>query len=473
MISLIRNMLDIKIMMIENKTDLMYMLLAITAVLNLILILYILPYSKYKILKTKYIDQMTSYGNLYYFIQEGHKILMDVEDKTYAVIHLHYTYNRQLNAGKINDMGTVIRSKIGGIMKDLLNDNEIFAYLGNDEFVILKEYNRSLGVTEFIKHLELALQTRLLRMKLYNKPTMKYGILLVSDPNASMEKMVEKAKYAAEIAKEKKNVSYVFFDESLEQKLLYEIKLENMIGPAIRNHEFEIYLQPKVDIVKDVMVGAEALVRWNSDTGLIMPDKFIPVFEKNNNICELDMYIFEEVCKILRSWIDQKKPVVPISVNLSRNNIEDDSFIEKMKKYVDKYDIPVQLLEIELTESAFMENQVEIVNIMEKLKKAGFKLSMDDFGSGYSSLNLLAEMPVDVVKIDKGFLKHHNMLGKERIVVDNVVKMTKELGIDVICEGVETNEQAKFLKEIGCNKVQGYLYSKPLPLNKFERLMTL
>ena len=146
-------------------------------------------------------------------------------------------------------------------------------------------------------------------------------------------------------------------------------------------------------------------------------------------------------------------------------------FVEELVRIVKKYRVPVHLIELELTESAFMENQSEIMYIMERLKRAGFRLSMDGFGSGYSSLNLLAQMPVDVVKIDKGFLTQKNPEGKERIIVGNVVQMVKELGLEVICEGVETNEQAKFLLDVGCDNAQGYLYSKPVPIHSFEEYM--
>lgn len=462
------------IILFENQMyTLAFLGIALIIMSNIILFVSLKNNLNIKIQRSKYIDSMTNYGNLYYFLEEGRKIIDEITDKHYAVIHFTIDYNRQLNNRASEQIGDAICRNMGSVMKQLLTDDEIFAYLGNDEFVVLKEFKHTMVILEFFSQLELELQTRLFKDKIYNKFKARYGICIINDLEEKLLHQVDRARYASKILKEKRNMQHLFFNDTIEQKVMYEAKLESMIGQGLVNHEFEIYLQPKVDMARDMMIGAEALVRWNSELGLIMPDMFIPIFEKNNSICELDMYIFEEVCRIIRGWLDAGIRVVPISVNLSRNNIYDDSFVEILKQVIAKYNVPVNLIEIELTESAFMENQLEIVHIMEKLKKAGFRLSMDDFGSGYSSLNLLAEMPVDVVKIDKGFLRHHDILGKERIVVNNIVKMVNELGLEVICEGVETNEQARFLRSIGCVNAQGYLYSKPIPLKKFERLLSM
>ncbi len=193
------------------------------------------------------------------------------------------------------------------------------------------------------------------------------------------------------------------------------------------------------------------------------------MFEKNGFIVELDFYVYEEVFKVLRNWMDNKKRLLPISMNVSRAHINNDTFISRLITLIKQYGIPINLIELELTENIFLDNIKEVLSKITELKNLGFTFSMDDFGSGYSSLNLLKELPIDVLKLDKSFFPNNSVSSKEKIIVANIVKMAKDLNISVLSEGVETQNQVDFLTQIGCDMVQGYFFSKPIPIDEFEK----
>ena len=211
------------------------------------------------------------------------------------------------------------------------------------------------------------------------------------------------------------------------------------------------------------------MVRWNHpEKGIIPPNSFIPVFEKNGFIVKLDAFVWEETCKIIKKWQDAGVECVPISVNVSRMHIFDVGFDKKLKGLVEKYQIPTSLLELELTESAFLENVSRLYDVMNSLREDGFVLSMDDFGSGYSSLNMLKNVPLDVVKLDREFLNETTTTEKGKTIVESTISMVQRLKMKVVAEGVETKEHANFLLEAGCHIAQGYYYSKPISVDAFE-----
>ena len=239
------------------------------------------------------------------------------------------------------------------------------------------------------------------------------------------------------------------------------------MNQALANGEFVMYLQPKYNIEDGKATGAEALVRWNiPGHGVVPPNDFVPVFEKNGFVIKMDQYIWEEACKLIRKWIDAGIEPFPISVNVSRRHLRDMKFIEVLEGLVEKYRIPKNLLEIEITETV---NEAGIVESMQMLKDRGFTLLMDDFGSGYSSLNTLKNTKFDVIKFDRMFL--NNFIGSDRgqKIVEYTIKMTTAIGLDMVAEGVETKEQADFLKVCGCNTAQGFYYAKPMPVEEFEK----
>ena len=244
-------------------------------------------------------------------------------------------------------------------------------------------------------------------------------------------------------------------------------KREIYLHSALRNNEFDIYIQPKYSLKSESIVGAECLVRVNSkNKRVINTERFIYILEKDKSIIELDLYILEEACKIINRWSDNKFKLVPISVNVSRVTlIEDDTFITKLN-----YNIDTRFLEIEVTERVMLKDTNKIISVIKEIKDLGIKVSLDDFGSGYSSLTILKNLPIDTIKLDKLFLDKKDISEKGKIVIESIINMANRLGLEVVAEGVEYFEQAQVLKNLGCEIVQGYLYGRPTNISDFEKL---
>ena len=232
-------------------------------------------------------------------------------------------------------------------------------------------------------------------------------------------------------------------------------------------------MQPKYSAAKEEIVGAEALVRWeHPEKGLIFPNSFVPLFESNGFIVKIDYYILESVCQCIRNWLNEGVEPVVVSVNLSRVHLYNADLVERLVEITDRYRIPHNLIEFELTETVLFDELGQLINVMAKLKQAGFVLSMDDFGSGYSSLNMLKQLPVDILKLDKAFLDNFDAdeTGrKEKTIVSHIISMAKDLDMEVLAEGVENKSQKDFLLSANCDMIQGYYYAKPMKLEHFDR----
>lgn len=240
---------------------------------------------------------------------------------------------------------------------------------------------------------------------------------------------------------------------------------------AIENHEIKAYYQPKYDSITNRLVGAEALVRWIKEEGnIIMPGNFIPILENTKDIMVIDWYMLEEVCKLLNKQQKQNISSVPIAVNFSRMHIYEEDFIDKLCKIVNCYNLPYNLIEIEITESAFTVSSQKVIDLIEKIHNAGFRVAIDDFGSGLSSLSMIKDVCVDVIKIDKSLLDGNCENEKERIVLESIFDFAHRLKLITVAEGVETIEQLSFLRTCSCQIIQGFIYSKPLPELEFSKL---
>ena len=238
---------------------------------------------------------------------------------------------------------------------------------------------------------------------------------------------------------------------------------------AIEKEEFQVYYQPKYDPRTNEQRGAEALIRWVSkDLGFVSPGRFIPIFEKSGFVTEIDHYMITHVARDQKKWLDEGKKVVPVSVNVSRAHFAETNLAEQIRDMVDEEGTPHDLIEIELTESAFFDDQKQMLETIRKLKKYGFLVSMDDFGSGYSSLNSLKDMPLDILKLDAGFFRGKNSdPSRTRIVVSEALSLAKKLRMETVAEGVEEKEQVDFLAEEGCSMIQGYYFAKPMPREEY------
>lgn len=264
---------------------------------------------------------------------------------------------------------------------------------------------------------------------------------------------------------------YEFYDTDMREKMLFEKKIENDILPALKNDCIKTYIQPKVDMRTGRIVGGEALVRWQREDGsMVYPDEFIPVIEKNGYVLDVDDYMWDKVCYYIKQLEKEGKTPVPISINVSRMHVYQEDFIDRIKKITSKYDINPKLIPLEITESAFTSEESSLYRKIKSLQDCGYRFSMDDFGSGYSSLGMLKDEHVDEVKIDKTFVDDI-ATDKGRILLKNVIQMIRALGIDMIAEGVETKEQADFLVNNGCIYAQGYYYYRPMPIEDFVLLL--
>lgn len=298
-----------------------------------------------------------------------------------------------------------------------------------------------------------------------------FGVYVIEDRELPVNEMIDRAKLASKKCKGNYMKNYAFYEEDLEQDIVKEQLIVNNMNAALEAEEFLVYLQPKYDLRTNTIDGAEALVRWRNKYGqMLSPGEFIPVFERNGFIMKLDYYVWEHVCQLLRKWINEGKNPYPVSVNMSRVSLYNPNLVELICQLIAKYDIPPALLQLELTESAYTSNPVAIREAMSTLQKNGFSILMDDFGSGYSSLNVLKDIAVDVLKIDMKFLADCDMPGRGENILASVIRMAKWLNMPVIAEGVEKREQVSFLRSIGCEFVQGYYFAKPMPVEEYEKL---
>ena len=248
-------------------------------------------------------------------------------------------------------------------------------------------------------------------------------------------------------------------------RLEREQEIINEMNHALEAGQFCIYLQPKYDLEKSMLCGAEALVRWiHPEKGMVSPGEFIPIFEKNGFIAKLDYYIWEMVCKQLQIWMKQGMQPKPISVNVSRVNLCNPQIVDRITELTKRYEIPPELFQLELTESAYMDNPVVMKQVIKKLRSNGFTILMDDFGNGYSSLSILKDMEIDILKIDMSFFGDSEIPGRGENIIASVVRMAKWLNIPSIAEGVERKDQVNFLRGVGCEFVQGYYFARPMPI---------
>lgn len=295
------------------------------------------------------------------------------------------------------------------------------------------------------------------------------GAYIVENPQEDIALMENYARIAS--LSDSKGQACIFFNAELKAKMEAAARVEALFEESIERRDFLLYLQPKVSLDKMELCGAEALVRWiHPEHGMIYPSEFIPVLEAEGEIGTLDLYVFEETCRLLRKWMDEKKTIIPVSVNLSRVHMNRADFIDEYAAIKQKYNIPDNVIELEVTESTMLDiDQIQIIkNMVADIHQNGFLCSLDDFGFGYSSLAILKELNVDVVKLDKSFFNNHLDI-KAKQVITNIIDLVHKLDMQVVAEGIETYELVDFLHDAQCDAVQGYVFSKPLSPADFEK----
>ena len=426
--------------------------------------------------QTAYIDKLTGIANINLF-QEKARALLDKHPHTkYGVCKFDIENFKLLNEIYGFDCGDRIIQCLAREIGDVsVPGTDTYARISGDDFIILKSYERIGDNIALLDESERKVRDAVARefgciIKL------KFGIYRIDDNAESISSILEKANYAHSFCKASPNLSKYIYDETVKQNAIEEKKIEARMEDALRQRQFLLYLQPKYRLSDETLAGAEALVRWRGthDDDIVFPSSFIPLFEKNGFITKLDMYMLERTCELIRSWMDSGKTPVTISINFSRLHLLNPGFTREICATVDRFGVPRGYIEIELTESAMFDNEEAMFAVLESLHEEGFTLSMDDFGTGYSSLGLLKNLPVDVIKIDRSFFLNSRFKTRARAVIENVMQMAKRLEIHTVAEGVETQEHIDMLREMGCEIVQGYYYSRPVPADEFrlERVAT-
>ena len=361
-------------------------------------------------------------------------------------------------------MGDQILQFIKDNLAEICNETQYYLNLRSDVFVVLSEFQHESELDELIRQIQA-------RCKMFKniKLTYSIGVYIVNDRKMDLRQIEDRAAMARKKAKGNMMNNVLYYQEEFKEMLYIRKFIEESIPSAIDEKQFQMYLQPKYSIVQNHIVGAEALVRWqHPDRGMIYPNEFIPVIEENGYIKKVDYYIWKEACNFLKRCEQAGIKNCPVSVNVSRLHLTDTVFMDYLAQTIHEADIPKEQLELEITETIGDE---QISNMAELLKQQGYKLLMDDFGSGYSSLNILLETPFDVIKLDKKFMENMMVSEKGRLILEYVVAMADKLGLELLAEGVETEEQVELLRKIGCDNVQGYYYAKPMPVEDFFELL--
>ncbi len=412
------------------------------------------------------IDSLTGTYNLNTFLSKSEQAINSNNNKKYAVLYADILQFKLLNDTFGYSIGDMILSSIADILQEVGGSQALVARVTGDRFVALYTYNDEIDLLDKIKKIIYKSKRISQPNGDYYKIVLMMGIYMISRDDSILV-AVDRANIARKNVVDYHNCSYMFYKESMHENLIEQREIEDTMEEALQKEEFVVYFQPKMDLKTHELIGSEALVRWIRGDEIVSPVKFIPVFEENGFIVRLDYYVLEKACEAIRNCIDSGYPVRPVSVNFSRVHLNNTALPVMLDVTLKRFQIPPELIEVEITESALNASSIYQLKILNEIHEIGCKLSMDDFGSGMSSLNLLRELPFDIIKIDKDFLHNKVMTTKERIVIRNVVRMATELNMEVICEGVETEEQERFLKEIGCTRGQGYLYSKPIPEDEF------
>ena len=412
-------------------------------------------------------DELTGIYNKQAFYAKTKEMLLDNPDKNFDLLRINIERFKVLNDLFGESTGDKLLRYIGKFLKEINLPLCVSGRLYADNFVVCYEAGKG-DSRRMINTLQMVADS----FAINNRTILSFGLYRIDDKTLPVSVMCDRANMALWKAKGNFKNPYCEYDEKMRQQVLKEQKIINAMERAIQNKEFTLYLQPKYDIEKGTIIGAEALVRWISlENGFISPGDFIPVFENNGFVYEVDKFIWEESCRYLRKWLDEGREVHPISVNVSRIDLYDPKLVQHLVDLREKYQLPSQYLELEITESAYTEDPEQIITITRQLREAGFVILMDDFGTGYSSLNMLKDIQIDVLKLDMGFLKSSDYSAKGGNILTAILKMAESLKMQTIAEGVETKEQVEFLKSIGCRYVQGFYYSKPLPVGEFEKLI--
>lgn len=452
------------------------MISGVIALIFLLLILFIIwnnRRNKEELEAIAFVDPVTGGMSWAKFQKDAAKVIEKSGRGSYALISLDIYKFKLINDSFGSSQGNKTLKYVHDTIKSRLNNGEYICRVSSDVFNILIKNTDGRRTEDFL--FEAAQITNRFNENSDFKYFLQFscGIFVIDDPKLEFITIQDRANIARKVAKSRTMhglSNYEFYTDFERERQSRERDMDNRMETALRNREFAIYLQPKIDLLTNKVAGAEALVRWiDPKHGVIFPNDFIPFFEKNGFITQIDLFVFEEACRLLHRWLKEGVSPVPISVNLSQVHLKNPNFLQDFKRIYQKYEIPASLLEIEITESIVFGNLELLMHVIDQIHEIGFRCSLDDFGSGYSSLNILKDIRVDTIKIDKAFLdsKKENRERTE-FIIKSIIELARSLGMLTVTEGVETQEQTDFLKNAHCDLAQGFVFSKPVPVSEFE-----
>lgn len=426
-------------------------------------------------------DMVTDGHNWTWFLVMSERALKKRKNAKYkyAVINLVLVNYRNYCVCHSLAEGEKLLCKIYKLINSSISGREMCAHTNSSNFALMLRYDSEQELRNRLSELI----GRLENIDGDHKFSFRAGVSLInnaSDKNGhhikhsdiDIDTEYNNASAARATLEDTDDSGIAFFDDKLKEEQKWLDTVQERQQRALDNEEFIVYYQPKFDPKTDKIKGAEALIRWNSpEFGLIPPGRFIPIFEKNGFITMIDHYMIRHVAADQKKWLDMGYNCVPVSVNVSRAHFIESDLAEQIRDMVDAAGTPHEYIEIELTESAFFDDKKALINTINRLKSYGFAVSMDDFGSGYSSLNSLKDMPLDVLKLDAEFFRGESDGNRGELVVSEAIRLGKLLNMKIVAEGVEVREQKDFLAGVDCDMIQGYFYAKPMPGNEYEELM--
>jgi len=409
-------------------------------------------------------DELTGLYRREYFFEMVTERLKNNPDKKYYLVCSDISEFKLFNELFGEEKGDEVLFAQANLLRKTSSDLSVYGRLSGDQFGMLipaDSFSEDL-IVKYTNCLCEAFSDKSYRMHVY------LGVYEIKDINEPVSIMCDKARLSISTIKGEYNKMFAYFDESMLEESLYEQSIVGEFEKALAEKQFCMYLQPQVEVDGEVR-GCEALVRWeHPQKGLIPPGKFISIFEKTGLIWKLDKFVWEQAAIKLKEWQDEGRDLFTISVNISAKDFYYIDVYTEFVNLVEKYSINPSMLKLEITESVLLDVGQAQLDIIQNLRKYGFEVEIDDFGSGYSSLNMLKEIDFDVLKLDMGFLRNVVKEEKSWAIINVIINLAKELDLQVITEGVETKEQVERLSELGCNRFQGFYFSKPMPVEEFE-----
>ncbi len=416
-------------------------------------------------------DELTGLLSHSAFVRRVERLLKEnaaaAQNGEYAMIYFDILRFKAINDRFGVSEGDRLLTYIANGLSTHSGQDEAVCRIGSDQFAVFLHRNGE-KLEKFIKKYLQALEQYDLSYEIVSN----VGVYIITDASLSVDAMLDRAILAQSSIKGSYVTKFSYYSEEMRNAMLGEQEIVGMMNTALAERQFVVYYQPQYDHSTGELVGAEALVRWlHPEHGLISPGVFIPIFEKNGFITRLDFFVFDQVCRFQRNCLNEGRGTVPISVNLTRDDIFQPDFVEQLEKIRQMHQVPVELVCIEITETAVVGDNRHASKVIQQLHQRGYVVEMDDFGSGYSSLNVLKDIDLDILKLDMRFLTTAMAASRSGTILSSIVRMAKWLSLPVIAEGVESLQQADYLKSIGCNYIQGFLYARPMPEGDFYTLL--